>query len=62
MNLFKTFKLKWWQVSLLKIAMVSFGIILGVYLKDVLENYLGIFWILFLIPATYITYIWWKQK
>jgi hypothetical protein len=61
MSIFKTLKLKWWQTQLLKISMISFGIGLGAMFPGFFGRWLMAFWLLFLIPAIYIAYVWWRQ-
>ena len=40
MKLLRNYDFKWWQVSLLKIAMVGAGIIIGVLCVDFFSQYL----------------------
>jgi len=58
---FKTVTLKWWQAALMKVSLISFGIIIGIAWSDYLFNSINIFFILFLVPAIYLVYVWWKQ-
>lgn len=53
MHLFKTWKFAWWEVSLLKVGLISFGILLGLYFYDYLRDLLWLWWILFLLSALY---------
>jgi hypothetical protein len=62
MNLFKSFTLTWWQGSLFKLAMISFGIALGASWHEFFIRVTGIFWLLFIILGLYTTYIWWSSK
>ena len=61
MRLFKSFTLTWWQGSLLKISMVSLGIVVGATWPDVLAPARPLFSCLFLLPAAYVTHVWWRQ-
>jgi hypothetical protein len=61
MTIFKTFTLRWWQIPLVKICLISLGIILGLYLKDYLIDYVVWFWALFAVTAVYFIYIWLEQ-
>jgi len=61
MKIFKTFTLKWWQTSLFKISMISLGIILGAYWPDFFIKYIVLVTIIFVVPAIYLTTLWWKQ-
>ena len=61
MKLFHTFKCAWWQASLFKLSTVSFGIVLGVYFRDVFANFVPVLWILVIVPGAYIAYIYLKH-
>lgn len=61
MNIFKTFKLTWWQGSIFKISMIALGIVIGAGWSDVFDELVIWFLIIFIVGASYITYIWWKQ-
>lgn len=61
LNVFKTFKLKWWQSDLFKISMASFGILLALKWPDFFSQYKVLWIFLFIVPAAYLTYVWWMQ-
>jgi len=61
MNIFKSFTLKWWQGSLLKIALVSFGIIIGANWPEVFASWTLVLLVLFLVLGTYLKVVWWRQ-
>ena len=61
MNPFKTFKLTWWQVSLLKVSMVSLGLAIGSSWPEVFTGWRNLLWVLFVVPAFYVSYVWLKQ-
>ncbi|OGH24050.1 MAG: hypothetical protein A2698_00805 [Candidatus Levybacteria bacterium RIFCSPHIGHO2_01_FULL_42_15] len=60
-NLFKTFKLTWWQASLFKLSAVSFGVIISPYFQDLFRGIEPFLWILLIVSGLYIAYIWLKQ-
>ena len=62
MNIFKDYKLNWWQVGLFKLSLLSLGIIIGVYFTDSFLGLVPLLWILFLVPGIYLLYVWFKQK
>lgn len=62
MNIFKSFTFTWWQSWLLKITMLSAGIILGVYLHDFFLKWIAVVAILCVVPGIAIIRIWWKQQ
>lgn len=53
MNIFRTWTFKWWEVSLLKISLISLGIILGLYFNDYLIGLKWLWWFLFIITSIY---------
>ena len=53
MNIFKTWTFKWWEVSLLKISLLSLGIILALYFRDHLIGLMWLWWALFIFPTIY---------
>lgn len=61
MNIFKSLTLKWWQTGLFKLSLISLGIILGVYFQAFFLQWIVFVTILFIVPAIYITNVWWKQ-
>jgi hypothetical protein len=61
MNIFKTFKLKWWQAGVFKLAMLAIGIAIGTYWHDVFGAYLLILITVAVVSLAYITYVWWRQ-
>lgn len=61
MNIFKSFTMKWWQVGLFKLALASFGIILGVYFQEFFLEWIVLVAVIFALSTLYISKIWWKQ-
>jgi hypothetical protein len=61
MNPFRSFTLKWWQVSLFKIAMVSLGLALGATWPQFFGPWRTWFWLIFLVAGAYITFVWYRQ-
>jgi len=53
MNIFRTWTFKWWEISLLKICLLSLGIILGLYFYDYLIGLMWLWWVLFIITTIY---------
>lgn len=61
MNLFKNTTLTWWQVGMLKYAVLSIGIAIGAYWHDALSPYLLYFLGLGLVLSVYLTFVWFNQ-
>lgn len=51
-NIYKPITLTWWQVGILKIALLSAGILVATYWPKVME-WTNVWWILFVITALY---------
>jgi hypothetical protein len=61
MHPFKSYTLTWWQFSLLKTAMIAFGLALGASLPAVIEGWIPLLWVLFIVPGTYLMVVAFKQ-
>ncbi len=61
MNIFKTWTLRWWEVGLMKLCLISFGIILAVYFYSYLAPLLLLWWVIFVVPTIYLIFVWSKQ-
>jgi len=53
MKIFKTWMFKWWEVSLLKLCLLSLGILFGLYFFDYLIGLLWLWWVLFAVTMIY---------
>ena len=58
---FKSFTFAWWQLSLFKLSMVVLGLIVGSTWPEVFAGWRGVLLVLFVVPAFYVTYLWFKQ-
>lgn len=54
MKIFKSYTYKWWQLGIFKIALLSIGIIIGVYWNEFFASYLTPLMIIWIISALYI--------
>lgn len=53
MKIFKARTFQWWEVSLMKICLISLGILLGLYFFDYLAPLLWLWWWAFLVTSAY---------
>ena len=53
MYIFRTWTFRRWEVGLLKICLLSLGIILGVYFYDYLAGLMWLWWTLFVLAVIY---------
>ena len=61
MKFFRPITLKFWQVGIFKLSMVSIGIIIGVYFADFLKSWLPLLSAIFVLTAVYLLSVWYKQ-
>jgi hypothetical protein len=53
MKILRAWTFQWWEVSLLKICLLSLGIILGLYFSAYLVSFLWLWWVLFVVTTIY---------
>lgn len=62
MKFFRNWSFHWWEVGLMKLCLISLGIILGVCCRDYLINLLGLWWFLFAVTTVYFLIKWIKEN
>lgn len=53
MKIFQSWTFIWWEVGMLKVCLISFGIALAIHFYDVLAPLLTLWWVLFAVFAGY---------
>ena len=53
MKILKTWAFKWWEVGVIKICLLSLGILLGLYFYAYLIGLMWLWWVLFVVTAIY---------
>lgn len=61
LNIFKNFKMNWWQTAIFKLSLMSFGVIFGVYFYQFFAEVTDLLWLIVVIGGVYTFYIWGKQ-
>ncbi len=61
MKFFRSFTFAWWHFSLLKLSMVSLGLVVGSTWPGVFAGWRSLLLVLFVAPAFYVSYLWVKQ-
>jgi hypothetical protein len=61
MTLFRSVTFTWWQVGLLKMSLLSLGVVVGSTWPDLFVGWRDLLAILFVVPAFYLTYLWFRQ-
>ncbi len=61
MNLFKSYTFTWWQIGILKLALLSLGAVIGAYWHDFFGANLTAFIIIAIIASIIIMFIALKQ-
>jgi small-conductance mechanosensitive channel len=49
MNILRTWTFKWWEMGLIKVCLISLGIILAIYFYSSLSGLLWLWWTLFIV-------------
>jgi hypothetical protein len=60
-TLFKSFTFAWWQLSLFKLSMVAFGLVVGSTWPSIFVGWRDVLLVVFVVPALYLSYVWLKQ-
>jgi hypothetical protein len=53
MKIFRDWTFPWWEIGLIKICLLSLGILLGLYFYDYLIDLSWLWWALFIVTAVY---------
>lgn len=53
MKIFRDWTFHWWEVSLLKLSLISLGILLGMHFSEALMSLSTLWWALFVLPSIY---------
>jgi len=61
MNIFKDVTLKWWQGSIFKLCMASFGVVVGATWPEIFAPWTTPLLVIFVVTAAYLAYAWWNQ-
>lgn len=62
MRIFKTWTFRWWEVGLIKLCLISLGIILALYFYNYLVSLLWLWWVLFIVTTIYFIPKWIKEE
>ena len=62
MKIFRDWMFSWREIALLKICLISLGILLGLYFQGQLAGLLYLWWILFLATALYFIVRFFKEQ
>lgn len=53
MQLLRTWTFKWWEIGVLKLCLISLGILLCLYFSEYLARLLYLWWTLFVVTTLY---------
>ncbi|EKD47370.1 MAG: hypothetical protein ACD_66C00095G0002 [uncultured bacterium] len=53
MKIFRAWTFKWWEVGLIKVCLLSIGLILGIYFHQYLDGLMWLWWTIFIVTAIY---------
>ncbi len=54
MKIFRTWTFQWWEVSIIKLCLISLGILLGLYFYDYLVDLMWLWWSVFIVTSIYL--------
>lgn len=61
MNIFKPTTLLWWQVGIVKVCLLSLGVLVGASWPDLFLPYTNLLIGLFVVSTLYLFYIWFRD-
>ena len=61
LTFFTPVTLTWWQVVLLKLSLLSLGVVVGATWPGVFVGWREVLLVVFVVPAFYFTYVWFSQ-
>jgi hypothetical protein len=61
MKILRTWSFQWWEVGLIKLCLLSLGILLGLYFYDDLIGFIWLWWVIFVITAIYFIVYFFKK-
>jgi hypothetical protein len=62
MKILRTWTFKWWEIGLIKLCLLSLGILLGLYFYDFLVGFIWLWWALFAATAFYFITLFFKKS
>lgn len=62
MRIFKDWTFHWWEIGLLKIGLISLGIILTIYFYGYLVDLTWLWWIIFIVTSLYFIVRWIRKE
>lgn len=60
-TLFQSFTFTWWQVGLLKLALLSLGVVVGSTWPGIFVGWRDVLVVVFVVPACYLIYLSFRQ-
>ncbi|MCC7160446.1 hypothetical protein IT399_01870 [Candidatus Nomurabacteria bacterium] len=61
MNIFKKYTYSWWQIGLLKLALLFLGMAIGTYWHEIFSQYINILIIVGIVLGVYLSFVSFKQ-
>lgn len=61
-KIFRDFSLHWWQISIFKLTLTAFGILIGSYWHEFFSQYCYLILVLFVVGIIYLTLLWFQKQ
>lgn len=61
LNILKTLRLNWFELLILKIALLSFGILIGANWPGIIMDWSAPILIIAIVSSFYVVLVWWKE-
>jgi len=62
MNFFESSTLTWWQIGLVKLCLLCFGVAIGAYWSEIFLPYIGLLITIGVVLGIYLSVIWFSQN
>ncbi len=57
MRYFRDYTLHWWQIGILKLCLMAFGLAVGATWPEAFIGWVAVLWIVFVVTAIYMYYV-----
>lgn len=62
MHILRTWVFRWWEIGVVKLCLISFGVIISYYFGDALFRFMTWWWVIFIVTAAYFIVKWVREE